>query len=327
MVRQSCICGAKIVHAARSFRIPGSGCRLDAWNPAMRASSTANSRMVGSGGALGRAAAAQGDPEDSGGVLGDGVDGGGVRRLPRRAGDVEDAAGGGGVEGEAFAQIVGAVEPALLDAQPGLQDPEELLDDPPPAVAADGGLGVLRAGLPPAGEQQPGRGLRPRGRVRLGGGDREHRQVRLPGPLPGRRHRSAVASRCGSRMSSMPTSGFDSSRQAALRSASPGNISGTVRPGLFSHAAPIRAMRSRIRVSGWALQAHSRAAHPVPSGSAGSGAHPIALAGARPSSPRQFLPAGGPRSGASDPATPRSPRRGAIRPPGSRRPRRSETIQ
>lgn len=46
-------------------------------------------------------------------------------------------------------------------------------------------------------------------------------------------------------------------------------------------------MRSRIRTSGCALRAQSRAAQPAPSGSAGAGAHPIALAGARPSSSRQ----------------------------------------
>ena len=102
-----------------------------------------------------------------------------------------------------------------------------------------------------------------------------------------RRPRSAVASRCGSRMSSMPTSGLESRRCAALRSASPGNISGIGRPALFSHAPPTLAMRSRIRRSGCALRAYSRAAQPAPSASAGSGAHPIALAGTRPSSSRQ----------------------------------------
>ena len=45
-------------------------------------------------------------------------DGGGVGRLLRRAGDVEDAAGGGGVEGKGFAQVFGMAEPSLLDAQP-----------------------------------------------------------------------------------------------------------------------------------------------------------------------------------------------------------------
>ena len=43
-----------MVHAAQSLRTPGSGCRLEARKPAMRASSTVNSRMVGFGGALGR---------------------------------------------------------------------------------------------------------------------------------------------------------------------------------------------------------------------------------------------------------------------------------
>ena len=46
--------GAKIVQADQSLRIPGSGCRLEGWNPAIRASSMVNSRMVGFGGALGR---------------------------------------------------------------------------------------------------------------------------------------------------------------------------------------------------------------------------------------------------------------------------------
>ena len=107
-----------------------------------------------------------------------------------------------------------------------------------------------------------------------------------------RRLRSAAASRCGSRMSSIATSALERSRYAALRSASPGNISGSVRPAFFSHVLPILAMRSRIRTSGCALRAYSRAAQPAPSGSAGSGAHPIALAGARPSSSRQSAASG-----------------------------------
>ena len=158
----------------------------------MRPSSTADSRIVGSGGAFGRTPRLRRSSfEDSGGVLGDGVDGGGVGRLPRRAGDVEDAAGGGGVEGEAFAQILGVVEPSLLDAQPGLQDPEELLDRPALAVEADGRPRVLGAGLPGAREQQPGGGLRPCGGIGLDGGDREHLQVRLAGPAFGRNQRDA----------------------------------------------------------------------------------------------------------------------------------------
>ncbi len=64
----------------------------------------------------------------------------------------------------------------------------------------------------------------------------------------------------------MPTSGLESSRCAALRSASPGHIlSRIVRPALFSHAPPIMAMRSRIRLSGCALRAQSQAAQPAPS--------------------------------------------------------------
>ena len=43
-----------MVHADQSFWIPGSGWRFEGWNPARRPSSTADSRIVGFGGAFGR---------------------------------------------------------------------------------------------------------------------------------------------------------------------------------------------------------------------------------------------------------------------------------
>ena len=52
--RQSSIAGAKIVHADQSFWIPGGGWRFEGWKPARRPSSTADSRVVGFGGAFGR---------------------------------------------------------------------------------------------------------------------------------------------------------------------------------------------------------------------------------------------------------------------------------
>ena len=36
MVQLRCICGAKIVNAAQSSRIPRSGCRFDLWNPVLQ---------------------------------------------------------------------------------------------------------------------------------------------------------------------------------------------------------------------------------------------------------------------------------------------------
>ena len=72
------------------------------------------------------------------------------------------------------------VELALLDAQSELQDPEELLNGPALAVAADGRARVLGSSLSGAREQQPGGGLHPcsdkwvsaAGRRRLGAGPR-----------------------------------------------------------------------------------------------------------------------------------------------------------
>ena len=48
----------------------------------------------------------------------------GFRALPREDGDVGDVDGGDRVEGEALAQVVGAVQPAVLYPGPGLQGSE-----------------------------------------------------------------------------------------------------------------------------------------------------------------------------------------------------------
>ena len=52
----------------------------------------------------------------------------GLGALPREDGQVGDVDGGDGVEGEALAQVVGAVQPAVLDPGPGLQRPEPGLE-------------------------------------------------------------------------------------------------------------------------------------------------------------------------------------------------------
>ena len=36
LVRQRCICGAKIANSTQNLGIPSSGCRFDLWNPALQ---------------------------------------------------------------------------------------------------------------------------------------------------------------------------------------------------------------------------------------------------------------------------------------------------
>ena len=78
-----------------------------------------------------------------------------VRRAPREALDGHDGAGGGAVEGEAPSQVVGGVEPAVLDPRPGLDGREPFLDQPPALVPPGDAGRVLRVGPALGGQQQP----------------------------------------------------------------------------------------------------------------------------------------------------------------------------
>ncbi len=104
----------------------------------------------------------------------------GLWTFPRAHGDVGDMAGGDGVEGEAFAQVVGGVESAVLDAGAGFEGFEPCLHGPPFPVPVQHGGGVDGVGFPLCRacgrEQQPVQRLRAVGGVGLGGGDGAHRQ-------------------------------------------------------------------------------------------------------------------------------------------------------
>ncbi len=104
----------------------------------------------------------------------------GLWTFPRAHGDVGDMAGGDGVEGEAFAQVVGGVESAVRDAGAGLEGFEPCLHGPPFPVPVQHGGGVDGVGFPLCRacgrEQQPVQRLRAVGGVGLGGGDGAHRQ-------------------------------------------------------------------------------------------------------------------------------------------------------
>ncbi len=110
----------------------------------------------------------------------------GLWTFPRAHGDVGDMAGGDGVEGEAFAQVVGGVESAVRDAGAGLEGFEPCLHGPPFPVPVQHGGGVDGVGFPLCRacgrEQQPVQRLRAVGGVGLGGGP--GRGVRPQAPLP-----------------------------------------------------------------------------------------------------------------------------------------------
>ncbi len=115
----------------------------------------------------------------------------GLWTFPRAHGDVGDMAGGDGVEGEAFAQVVGGVESAVRDAGAGLEGFEPCLHGPPFPVPVQHGGGVDGVGFPLCRacgrEQQPVQRLRAVGGVGLGGGDGAHRQRFRALPLLPRR--------------------------------------------------------------------------------------------------------------------------------------------
>ncbi len=118
----------------------------------------------------------------------------GLWTFPRAHGDVGDMAGGDGVEGQAFAQVVGGVEPPVRDAGPGFEGFEPCLDGPPFPVPVQDGGGVDGVGFPLrralGGQQQPVQRLRAVGGVGLGGGDGAHGQrFRVLPLLPRRQER------------------------------------------------------------------------------------------------------------------------------------------
>ena len=73
-----------------------------------------------------------------------------------------------------------------------------------------------------------------------------------------RAQRSATASRCGCRMSSIVTRGLASSRYAASRSLRSGNTVGRFAPGLRSHALLMISSSGRTRASKWSDRENSR---------------------------------------------------------------------
>ena len=84
-------------------------------------------------------------------LLADDFVGRGVGLVAGHAFEIEDMAGGDGVEDETLAQVVGMVEPAILDAGAGLQRLEEELDGPSQHIPADGGLRGLHKIANPGG--------------------------------------------------------------------------------------------------------------------------------------------------------------------------------
>ena len=83
-------------------------------------------------------------------------------------------AGGDGVEGETLSQVIGVIEPSVLDAGTGLQHPEVFLNRPSALVPGEDGFCGLRVRAAFGGQQQPVQGLLARGRIGFGCGHGEH---------------------------------------------------------------------------------------------------------------------------------------------------------
>ena len=92
------------------------------------------------------------------------------RPVAALAFEIEDVAGGDGVEGEAPAEVIGVVEPQVLDADADLEDLEVFLDGPATLISGDDGFGDFRVGLAFGAQEQPVEGFPALGRVGLGGG-------------------------------------------------------------------------------------------------------------------------------------------------------------
>ncbi len=113
--------------------------------------------MSGSGGAGGAGHAPVGGVDDNGPA----APGGGmalrgaVGALQRRKLEVPDAQRRYCVEGGAPAQVVSGVGPAVLDARPGPQRPEQALDPPARFVPPQGGLRRRHAVATPVGDGHP----------------------------------------------------------------------------------------------------------------------------------------------------------------------------
>ena len=129
----------------------------------------------------------QPDVEDGDFVVRDDVVGRGVRLVARDAFEIEDVAGGDGIEGDTLSQVVGVVELSVLDAGAGLQNLEVLLDGPSALVPGDDGPSGLGVGAALGAQQQPVERVLAGGRVGFGRGQR-----RACRPAPGSRRRAVA---------------------------------------------------------------------------------------------------------------------------------------
>ena len=105
-----------------------------------------------------------------------------VRLFPRKQGQVPYPERGDGVESQALSQIIGFVEPAVLDPGAGLQSVEKSFDPPAKFVPAQRRACGFEAGFAFGGQQHPVKRLsisrRGSRRVLLDGRNRQHADCR-----------------------------------------------------------------------------------------------------------------------------------------------------